>query len=66
MNPDEDGLPRQQPGKLAHEVGQSLDDLSVHQIEGRIAALRAEIARLEAALYAKQAARGAAAAFFKL
>ncbi|VTZ27643.1 conserved hypothetical protein [Methylocella tundrae] len=50
----------------AHEVGQNLDDLSLHQIEERIALLKAEIIRLEEARDAKRASRGAAAAFFKI
>lgn len=49
----------------AHEIGQNLDDLSLHQIEERIALLKAEILRLEEARKAKEASLGAAAAFFK-
>jgi uncharacterized small protein (DUF1192 family) len=54
------------PRKAAssHEIGQSLDDLSVQEIDERITALRAEITRLEARR-AKQASLSAAAAFFK-
>ena len=65
------------PRKAAssHEIGQSLDDLSVQEINERITALRAEIneritalraeiTRLEARR-AKQASLSAAAAFFK-
>lgn len=48
----------------AHEVGQSLDDLSAQEIGERIAILQAEIARLEAARRAKEASRSAADAFF--
>jgi uncharacterized small protein (DUF1192 family) len=53
------------PRKAAssHEIGQSLDDLSVQEIDERITALRAEITRLEARR-AKQASLSAAA-FFK-
>ena len=40
--------------------------LSVDEIEARIAALKAEIARLEAALVSKRASRAAADAAFKL
>jgi uncharacterized small protein (DUF1192 family) len=56
-----------QPRKAAplHEIGQSLDDLSVADIDARIAILRAEIERLESARKAKQASASAAAAFFK-
>jgi uncharacterized small protein (DUF1192 family) len=54
------------PRKAAssYEIGQSLDDLSVQEIDERITALRAEITRLEARR-AKQASLSAAAAFFK-
>jgi len=67
MNADEEGIfgapPRRVP---SHEIGQNLDDLSVHQIEERIVLLEAEIARLQEARKAKQASLGAAAAFFKI
>lgn len=58
----DDDAPRPRP---AHELGQSLDLLSVAEIDERIEALRAEIARLEAARASKQAAGAAAEAFFK-
>ena len=48
-----------------YEIGQGLDTLSVDEIDHRIALLRDEIRRLEAARTAKQAALGAADAFFK-
>jgi uncharacterized small protein (DUF1192 family) len=56
------------PRKVAssHEIGQSLDDLSVHEIDERITILQAEITRLEEAKRAKEASASAAAAFFKL
>ena len=67
MSADDEGIfgapPRKAP---AHEIGQNLDDLSIHQIEERIALLEAEIARLQEARKAKQASLGAAAAFFKI
>jgi uncharacterized small protein (DUF1192 family) len=54
------------PRPAAHfEIGQPLDLLSVAELEARIEALRAEIARLEAAVTSKQAASAAAEAFFK-
>ncbi|ACK51193.1 protein of unknown function DUF1192 [Methylocella silvestris BL2] len=63
---DEDSIFGAPPRRAAqHEIGQSLDDLSIAQIEERIALLFAEIDRLETALKAKQASLGAAAAFFK-
>lgn len=48
-----------------HEIGQPLDALSVDDLAERIAVLREEIERLEAARRAKVAALGAADAFFK-
>lgn len=49
----------------SHEIGQNLDDLSVQEIDERIASLQAEITRLEETRRAKQASRSAAAAIFK-
>ncbi len=51
--------------KLMHEIGQDLSLLSVGELQDRIALLRDEIARLEAALAQKHASRDAAGAFFK-
>ncbi|HET6378746.1 MAG TPA: DUF1192 domain-containing protein [Methylocella sp.] len=53
-----------QKAKTAHEIGQSLDDLSVQEIGERITLLQAEIARLEEARKSKQASLSAAAAVF--
>lgn len=61
MREDEDRV-RKAP---THEIGQSLDALSVDDLAERIDLLRREIARLEAARAAKESARGAADAFFK-
>ncbi len=47
------------------EIGQPLDLLSVAELNERIAALKDEIARLERARDARQAATAAAEAFFK-
>lgn len=41
------------------------DELSIEALEDHIAALKAEIARAEAAINAKKAARAGAEAFFK-
>jgi uncharacterized small protein (DUF1192 family) len=55
--------PRRKPTK--HEIGELLDTLSVEELRLRIELLRAEIARLETAIDAKQASRHAADTFFK-
>ncbi|MHC2105840.1 MULTISPECIES: DUF1192 domain-containing protein [unclassified Methylobacterium] len=59
---DDDERPRK---AVAHEIGQSLDTLSLSDLDARVALLREEIARIEAARATKQAAQGAADAFFK-
>ena len=48
-----------------HEVGMKLDGMSVEELEERVALVRAEITRLEAAIAAARATRAAADAFFK-
>ncbi|WP_029353202.1 DUF1192 domain-containing protein [Bosea sp. 117] len=53
------------PPRAALEIGGDLSTLSETEIEERIAALEAEIARLSAALGSKRASRAAADAFFK-
>ncbi|WP_363347343.1 DUF1192 domain-containing protein [Methylocystis echinoides] len=58
---DEDP-PRPRP---AGQLSQPLDLLSIAELEERIAALKAEIARLEQAAQAKRAATAAAEAFFR-
>lgn len=57
----DDDRPRTLP---AHEVGQPLDTLSLHEFEERLALLRGEIARLEAARDRKRAALDAAGSVF--
>lgn len=57
------GKPRKAP--TTHEVGQSLDSLSVDELDERIELLQAEIARLSAARASKQASKNAADAFFR-
>lgn len=49
-----------------HEIGQSLDALSVDELEERIALLRAEIERLDQAMTVKKASRAAADSVFRL
>ncbi|MEJ0013707.1 MAG: DUF1192 domain-containing protein [Bauldia sp.] len=51
--------------KLAHEIGEDLSKLSLDELAARVAALKAEIARLEAAAEAKKASAAVAASFFK-
>jgi len=51
--------------KMVHEIGQDLSLLSVEELTERIAALKAEIARLEASIAAKRASRTSADQFFK-
>ncbi|MGJ0504145.1 MAG: DUF1192 domain-containing protein [Methylocystis sp.] len=62
MKSDEDEAPRR---PAAFEIGQPLDLLSIAELDERIERLRQEIARLEAARAAKQAASAAADAFFR-
>jgi uncharacterized small protein (DUF1192 family) len=50
----------------AHEVGMSIDTLSVNELEARIVLLRSEIARLERAIMDREATRKAADAAFKI
>ena len=52
------------PAAAGHEVGQSLDTLSLHEFEERILLLRGEIARLETARDRKRAALDAAGSIF--
>jgi uncharacterized small protein (DUF1192 family) len=62
MKDDEDDRPKK---KIAHEIGQELALLSVKELQERMTLLREEIARLEAAVAAKQASRNVADQFFK-
>jgi uncharacterized small protein (DUF1192 family) len=59
---DEDLPPKK---KTVHEIGQDLSLLSIGELTERIAQLKEEIARLEAAKASKSATRTAADAFFK-
>jgi uncharacterized small protein (DUF1192 family) len=49
-----------------HEVGMRLDALSVEELQARIALLREEVARLDAAIEAKRKTRSEADAVFRL
>ncbi len=59
---DDDERPKK---KLAHEIGQDLSLLSVEELSERVALLKQEIARLEAAIAGKRASRNVADQFFK-
>jgi uncharacterized small protein (DUF1192 family) len=58
-----DDEPRKTPA--SHQIGQDLSALSLHELDERIAALQAEIKRLEEAKARKSASMSAASAFFK-
>jgi uncharacterized small protein (DUF1192 family) len=51
--------------KTSHEIGQDLGALSLGELAARIILLRDEIARIEAAIRAKEASAAAADAVFK-
>ncbi len=51
--------------KRAHEIGELLDAMSAGELRERIELLEAEIERLRAAAFAKEASKRAADAFFK-
>jgi len=59
---DDDDRPKK---KIVHEIGQDLALLSVNELGERIALLKDEITRLEAAIASKQASRSVADTFFK-
>jgi len=59
---DDDDQPKK---KVSHEIGQDLYLLSAEDLAERIALLKQEIARLEAAKGKAQASRNAADQFFK-
>ena len=59
---EEDDRPRK---KITHDIGQDLSLLSVEELTERIALMRSEIERLEAAMAKKRASRDAANNFFK-
>lgn len=61
----DDLSPKSKTPAGAIEVGQTLETLSVAELEQRISALKAEIARVEAELAKKKAHEAAAAALFK-
>lgn len=60
---DDEDKPKTQ---AAHEVGMRLDDLSIGELEERIAVLEGEIERLRQAVSTKTASRSAADSVFKI
>ena len=58
---DEEPRPKR---KRVHDIGQTLDELSVHELEERIALLQIEIERLQSAKSRKQQALDAAGSIF--
>jgi uncharacterized small protein (DUF1192 family) len=59
---DDDDRPKK---KIVHEIGQELALLSVKELDERVALLKEEIGRLEAAKAGKQVSRNVADTFFK-
>lgn len=57
-----DDLPKKKPDMV---IGENLDLMSVAELEHRIQTLESEIARIRAAIAAKQASKAAADAFFR-
>lgn len=51
--------------KKVHEIGEDLATLSLAELADRIAALKAEIARIEQDIAAKRASASVASTFFK-
>ncbi len=62
MAAEDDDTPKK---KRVHEIGEDLSTLSLDELADRIALLRDEIARIEAAIAAKRASADVAANFFK-
>ena len=62
---DIDDLPRKQPTGAEALAKESLDDLSVYELKERVEQLRAEIARTEAAITAKESGKSEADKLFK-
>lgn len=63
FDPFGDEKPVKKP--LTHEIGQDLATLSVDELEERVALLKTEIARIEAAKVAKEASKQSAESVFK-
>jgi len=59
---DPDELPKK---KVTHEMGQDVSLLSIAELADRVALLKEEIVRLEAAMAGKRVSKSAADMFFK-
>ena len=59
---EDDDKPRK---KITHDIGQDLSLLSVEELAERIALLKQEIVRLDAAMTKKRASKDPANSFFK-
>ncbi len=59
---DLENEPRPRPSMV---IGENLDEISIAELEQRIATLDSEILRIRAEIVKKQAGKAAAAAFFK-
>ena len=62
---DEEAVFGPPKAKAVHTIGENVDSLSAPELRERIELCRAEIARLEAAIAAREATKAAASAFFK-
>jgi uncharacterized small protein (DUF1192 family) len=62
----QDDEPLQPVRKLGHQVGESLDALSIEEIDHRVRELHNEIQRLEEDKRQKLASKSAASALFKM
>jgi uncharacterized small protein (DUF1192 family) len=62
---DEEAVFGKPKPKVAHTLGENLDQLSAPELAERIALCREEIVRLEVAMAAREATKHAASAFFK-
>lgn len=50
---------------VTHDIGASLDALSIDELKARIALLKTEIERIESAISLKESTRSAASSLFK-
>ena len=57
--------PAEPKKKVVHEIGTDLSQLSMFELKERIAALNAEIVRIETAVQKKESSKNAADNFFK-